>query len=216
LAQQLGRVLVELDAAVVAGARLLAAVERGGGEVAGEAADVDLGGAAALALRGQAGQARDRFGDAGVRQLADVLGRDRLDDRGGGLLGVDGPFDRGTDAGNDDAVELGGLFAVRRRGGVLREGLRCGKQDRGCERGTQQGAPGLQHFPLPKGNVVIGSCGLARRSTRVMTGRRTFAGRAAMVVAAASSGAVLHTYSCALSARENSVLRARRPRACKP
>src|SRR5690606_19674173 len=147
---------------------------------------------------------------------ADVLGRDRLDDRGGGLLGVDGPFDRGTDAGNDDAVELGGLFAVRRRGGVLREGLRCGKQDRGCERGTQQGAPGLQHFPLPKGNVVIGSCGLARRSTRVMTGRRTFAGRAAMVVAAASSGAVLHTYSCALSARENSVLRARRPRATKP
>src|SRR5690606_8064506 len=113
LAQQLGRILVELDAAVVAGAGLLAAVEGGGGEVAGEAADVDLGGAAALALRGQAGQAGDGFGDARVRQLADVLGGNRLDDRSRGLLGVDRLLDAAADAGHGDAVEFGGFLRGR-------------------------------------------------------------------------------------------------------
>src|SRR5690606_42153313 len=65
-------ILVELDAAVVADADLLAAVEQGGAEVLGEATDADGGRAAGDALRGQTGQARDRLGDRQVGQLADV------------------------------------------------------------------------------------------------------------------------------------------------
>ena len=83
---QFGGVLVEFDAAVVAGADHLAAVEQRGGEVGRQAADADHLRAAADALRGQAGQAGDRFGDGDVGQLADVFGRDGFDDRGRFLL----------------------------------------------------------------------------------------------------------------------------------
>src|SRR6202008_1231460 len=68
--QQLGGVLVELDGTVVAGARLLAAVEQRGGEVRRETADRDALRAAIHALRGQTRQARDGFTDGDVGQLA--------------------------------------------------------------------------------------------------------------------------------------------------
>ena len=86
-AHELGRILVELDAAVVAGADLLASVEQRGRESGVGAAQADRRGAAFRALRRQARQARDRFGDAGVGQLADVFGRNRLDDAHRLLLG---------------------------------------------------------------------------------------------------------------------------------
>ena len=105
-AEQLRGVLVEFDTAVVAGADLLAAVERGAGEVAGKAADIDLGGPATLPLRGQAGQAGDRLGDGGIRQFADVLGRHRFNDRGRLLLGIDGVLDAAADAGDRDRLEF--------------------------------------------------------------------------------------------------------------
>jgi hypothetical protein len=44
------------------------------------------------ALRGEAGQARNRFGDADIGQLADVFRGDRFDNRGGLLLGLDRGF----------------------------------------------------------------------------------------------------------------------------
>ena len=98
-AQQLGRVLVEFDAAIVAGADLLAAVQQGGREVGGQAAHADDLGTAADALGRQAWQARDRLGDADVRKLANIFGRDGFDDRGGGLLDRDCVFDTAANAG---------------------------------------------------------------------------------------------------------------------
>ena len=94
LADDLRRILVELDGAVVAGRGLLAAVQQGHREIGAEAADRDDVGAARQALRGQAGKAGDRFGDRGVGELADILGRDRLDDLVLLLLLVDGAFER--------------------------------------------------------------------------------------------------------------------------
>ena len=108
-AEQFGRVLIELDAAVVAEADLFAAIERGAGEVTGEAADVDLGGTAALALGGQAGQTGDRFGNRGIRQFADVFGGNRFNDTGCRLLGLDGVFDTATDAFDGHLVDGFGI-----------------------------------------------------------------------------------------------------------
>ena len=93
--------MVELDRAVVARARLLAAVEQSGGEVGREAADRDHLRAAVDALRREAGQARDQFRDRDVGQLADVFGRDRLDDALLAALRVDESGCR-ADTGDDD------------------------------------------------------------------------------------------------------------------
>src|SRR5690606_16123049 len=207
LAHQLGRVLVELDAAVVAGARLLAAAECRGGAGAGAAAGVERGGAAAPALSGQAGQARDRLGDARIGQLADVLGRDRLHDRGRGLLGVDRALDGRADAGHLDAVELDGFLLVL-LGGVLCKDLRRSKDDRGGERSAQQIALVMQHFPLPKDNVgLLASARGSARITGAPGGLRSVTG---MLVGVFAPGAFMHTYSLAA---EN---RARRGAAVQP
>ena len=151
LADQLGGVLVELHAAVVAQAHLFAAIEQRGGEIAGEAADVDLLRAVAEALRGQAGQARQRVGDRHVRQLADVFGRDGLDDRGGGALGVDRILDAAADAGDLDAVQgdrIGGFVGRlgRRRG--LRVRRPRGQVQHRRQRRAQQVALEIQHVRL--------------------------------------------------------------------
>jgi hypothetical protein len=73
---QFGWILVVFGAAVVAGRDLLAAVQQRGGKVRRQAADRNHLRAAFNALRGQAGQAGDRFGDRHVGQLADVFGGD--------------------------------------------------------------------------------------------------------------------------------------------
>ena len=149
-ADQLGRVLVELDAAVVTGADHLAAIEQGGGEVRRQAAHADHLGAAGHALGGQAGQAGDGFGDAHVRQLADVLGRDGLDDGAGITLDRDGALDAAADAGDVDRIQLhGGLVAI----GVGAGAALClhatgRKRQRAGQRHAQQVALGVQHFPL--------------------------------------------------------------------
>ncbi len=105
--QQFGRILIELDRAVVARARLGAAVEQHGGEIWRKPADGDDLGAAGNALRGEAGQAGDRFGDRDVGQLADFFGRDRFDDARFILLGVDRVGQRIPDPRNDDFLALG-------------------------------------------------------------------------------------------------------------
>ena len=154
---QLGRVLVELDAAVVAGAHQFAAVERGGGEVRRQAAHADHLRTTGHALGGDAGQAGDRFGDADVRQLADVFGRDGLDNRGRILLDVDGAFDAAADAGDRDLVEGLGVFRFLLRRAFLglrrvRRGLRMrmGRHHhrRRRQRDAQQVSLQLHHLPL--------------------------------------------------------------------
>lgn len=80
-AEQFGRVLVELDTAVVTCSDLLAAIQQCRGEVRAQATDRDDLRAATKALRSQTRQARQGFCDGVVRQLADVLGRNGLNDR---------------------------------------------------------------------------------------------------------------------------------------
>ena len=154
---QLRWVLVELDAAVVAGADQLAAIEERGGEVRRQAAHADDLRATRHALRGDAGQARNRFGDAGIRQLADVLGGNRLDDRGRFLLDVDGALDAAADAGHHDGVEVLRIVLLLRRRFLLglvgrRRGLRMrlGYQHhrRRGQRHAQQVSLQLHHLPL--------------------------------------------------------------------
>ena len=140
--QQFGRILVELHRAVVAGARLLAAVQERGGEVGRQTADRDHLRPSVDALGRQTGQARDRFGDRHVRKLADVLGRHRLDDRSLVALGADGVRQPAPQAGDDDLVDFGRLVAVvRRRRRLLGEGRRR-QSRRQHHGGGRQAQPG--------------------------------------------------------------------------
>ena len=123
---QLGRVLVELDAAVVAGADQLAAVEQGGGEIRRQAAHAEHLRTTSDALRRHARQACDGLGDGDVGQLADIFGRYRFDNRVRLLLDVDGAFDTTADTGDNDRIKVLGVirllfcFGCRtRRGGSL-------------------------------------------------------------------------------------------------
>jgi hypothetical protein len=63
-----------------------------------------------------AGQPRDRFGDRGVGQLADVLGGYDLDDRALQLLGVDRVLDALAQTRDDDFLEVGGVLLLCQRG----------------------------------------------------------------------------------------------------
>ena len=126
--QQLGRELVEFHAAIVAGGDLFAAVQQRGREVRAETADRKDLGAATHALGGKARQARQRFRDRDVRQLADVLGAHGLDDGGLVALQLDGALDGGDDAGGDDFVD--DLFIV---GGLCRG---CAREERHGDGGT--------------------------------------------------------------------------------
>ena len=79
-ADKRGGVLVVLKVAVVARGGLLDAVKRAHVEVRIQAANGDLLVASVDALAGQARQAHEVVCDADIRKLADVLGRDDLDD----------------------------------------------------------------------------------------------------------------------------------------
>jgi hypothetical protein len=56
-------------------------------------------------LGSDAGKTRQRFGDAGIRQLADVLGGDRLHNVAGLTLDLDRGLDARADAGDGDFLE---------------------------------------------------------------------------------------------------------------
>ena len=76
-----------------------------GGEARVGATQADRGRAAFGALRRDARQARDRLGDRRVRQLADVFGRDRLDDAARVGLQRDRALDARADTGDDDFLQ---------------------------------------------------------------------------------------------------------------
>ena len=150
-AQQFGRVLVELDAAVVTGTHLLAPVEQCAGEGRIGAAQADCRGAAVGALRSEARQARDRLRDAGVGQLADVLGRDDFDDAAGVLLFFGGGLDGVADAADHHFLDRAFVFGGRGIGrGLLGHECRrrCGQQQRGTGRFdvVHQGPPSLKNL----------------------------------------------------------------------
>ena len=114
-------------------AERIAAVEFGADE--GEAADVDARTLDREVIRilarnevvdRHAGDALERFGDAAIGQLADVVGADRIDDLVGVALDADRIGDRGALAGDDD---LAGAALGRGRGTLLGGGggaRRCG------------------------------------------------------------------------------------------
>ena len=151
--QQLRRILIELHTAVVAGRDLLAAIQEGGGEVGAQAPDRDHLAAAVETLGRQTRQARQRFGDGDVRQLADVFGRHDLDDGGVVALGGDRALDRGPDAGHDDFIDFLRLGFVLRR--LLGDGRARARQNADCAEGSageEARAPGdlvvHHHSPL--------------------------------------------------------------------
>ena len=84
-----------------------------------EAADRQRLRAAVGALRGDAGQATDGFGDRGIRQLADVLGRNHLDDRRFVLLDVDRILDALAHTGDDHFLDVLVRLLLRHRGAAL-------------------------------------------------------------------------------------------------
>src|SRR3546814_5490823 len=88
------------------------------------AADIDGRALARVALDLHARNALERVDDRDVGQLADILGRDRIDDRGRLTLEIDRLFLRSTDAGDDDRVVLAVIDARRRRRGDGRFGRR--------------------------------------------------------------------------------------------
>ena len=118
--------------------RELAAVERDEIVLGAEAADGDELAFAVRTVDRHAGDALERFGQVGVGELADILGRDRVDNALRVALEVDRAAERSADAGNDDiAARIGpvcGRGALRRRGAgrrVLR-GRRTGVAHRRC------------------------------------------------------------------------------------
>ena len=78
--QQFCRVLVEFNRASCTGADLLTAIQKAGAEVPNQTPDDNALGAAVDPLGCQTRKAGERFGNTGVRQLADVLGGDCFND----------------------------------------------------------------------------------------------------------------------------------------
>src|SRR6185437_661117 len=91
LADKVGADRSEVDAAVTSRGRNVAAVIERVDKVLAEAADADAArvAAVAVALDGNAGQALHRGRDVRIRELADGLGRNRIDDARGVALDVE-------------------------------------------------------------------------------------------------------------------------------
>ena len=143
---EFGRILVELDAAVVARADLFATIEERISEVRRETAHGDDLRAARDTLGGEAGEARDRLRDGNVGQLADVFGGNRFDDRGRLLLGEDGALNAAADAGDHEGIELDGFILAVGFGGLgLREHIqgRLRKQQAGGQTSDEDPAHGI-------------------------------------------------------------------------
>ena len=133
-ADDFGRILIELDPAIVVRRRLLTSVQQGLREIGAEAADRDDVGTAVEALRRNTRQTRNRFADRGIGQFADVFRRHRFHHLVRGLFLGDGGFQRSAEAADHDLRRIGDLFLDRlvilglhRRGLLLRKGG-CGQE----------------------------------------------------------------------------------------
>ena len=149
--EQLGGVLVVFHGTAGAGADLFAAVQQTGAEVAVHPADDDGLGATVLTLRGDAGQARQGFGDTDVGQLADVLGGDHFGDQGLFFLdGGGGGEAAGETAGHLEFFQEDDLFGGGRRG--FRAGGGRGGDGLGApELGGREGEQTERHGPEEAG-----------------------------------------------------------------
>ena len=141
-ADQFGRILIELDTAIVAGADDLATVEQRGGKIRRESAYADDLRAASDTLCRNAWKAGDRFGNADVWQLANVFGRNSLDDLVGRLLGSDCTLNTLGKAADFDDAKFGGLLlpGLIRVTGIASGSLLCrGRILAGCVAGLRSG-----------------------------------------------------------------------------
>src|SRR5690606_11452269 len=86
------------------GSRNLTTVDGDKIESRTEAADRDLRTFAAAAFDADARNTRDRFGEVGIRELADVFGRDGVDYTGGFALDVHRALESAANAGDDDFI----------------------------------------------------------------------------------------------------------------
>ena len=155
--EELGRVLVVLDAAVVTDGDLLAAIEQRGAEVRAEAADREALVTAFEALRGDAGQAGERVRDRDVGQLADVFSRKRFDDGRRSALDRGRGIERGAVTGDNDRAFIGGgCFGGGLRRGVLRKGRRGerGSGQRNRRTAQKAGATDRKKGVLRHGNQI--------------------------------------------------------------
>ena len=128
------REVLQGDGAALGG-EYLAAVIRGRVEGLVEAAQQHRAGLAALAQHLDAGNARGGVGDRDVRQLADILGDDRVDLLRRGPLYVLRGLKAAPEAGDDDALlrrRGGRIGGLRRR--AFRRGLRLAGITRSCRR----------------------------------------------------------------------------------
>ena len=130
--KQFRGILIEFDRAVIARAGLLAPIEQHGGEIGSKAADRDDLRTAGNALRGKAGQTGDRFGDRHVGQLTDVFGRNRLDDAGFVLLGVDRVGQRIAQPRNHDGRIVAGIVGFLRESCLRHHADKRQRRNRGC------------------------------------------------------------------------------------
>ena len=140
--EQFRRILIELHAPVVASRDLFTPVQQSRRKVGTEPSDGDGLAAPVQALRRQAGQTSKRFGDGHIRQLADVLGGNDLDDRGVAGLGRDRVLDGRANAGDNDLINLGRFIGIRLCWDVLSSSGSDDSQQSGstdCGTGEQTG-----------------------------------------------------------------------------
>src|SRR5690606_28728649 len=87
-------------------------------ELRTEAAGGDLGALAVTPLDRDAGDALQGLREVGIRELADVLGADRVDDARRVALDVHRLVQRAAQAGDLHGVQLGGLLRILRERGI--------------------------------------------------------------------------------------------------
>ena len=134
-----------------------AAVDQHARELRTEAADRDLSALAAHAVDGDAGDALQRLGEVLVRELADVLGDERVHDVVGVALHVEGLAQTAADAGDDDFLD--DLVVVLLGEGDLYAGKGAwqGAGDRECDRAAPRRAM--------VGNGTPRGCSLQKKGT---------------------------------------------------
>jgi hypothetical protein len=145
----------ELAAAVLGGQQ--AVVQQHGVELGTKAPDRDELAFAAAAVDRDTGDALQRFGDVLVREFADVLGGDGVDDADLGALQVQSLGEAGPGAGDDDFFNRRAVIGLR-GGRGLGQDRRCEEQGESAGAAQQQAAGaaiGLCHFSPQRLRVFI-------------------------------------------------------------
>ena len=124
----------------------------GRGRRAGGGHEVDR-----AAVHGDTGDTRDRRADRGIRELADILGGDRVHHADRGLLDVEAPLQGCPDAGHRDFLQRLASRSPGRSGRRLRAVLR----DNRCGEGAQgQRRHASQNGAHDTADSIVGNCTL--------------------------------------------------------